>query len=153
MSKENSPQVIKFKQAKKVCEYKAIYDYNLGAFTDSPDFKWNLVEIKNEVKDGWQLFAAYVDDLIIAALFLKLDKKSLLTKNTGTKMSHQGSGYSHNIKEFFEKKARELKVKKIYHYCRVDNFRMYSLNESHGYGKTSKRLSDGLVVEWEKRLK
>jgi hypothetical protein len=148
---EESEEII-FKKATKVAEYKAIYDHNLDAFTDSPDFKWDLDEIKNEVKDGWILYSAHVGDMIIAALFLKLDGKKLLTKNTGTKMSHQGSGYSHKIKEFFEISAKELKAKKIYHYCRIDNFRMYSLNESHGYSKTTKKLDNGLVVEWEKLL-
>jgi hypothetical protein len=141
-----------FKTATKVSQYKDIYDHNLDAFTDSPDFKWDLDEIKKEVKDGWKLYSAHVGDMIIAALFLKLEGKKLLTKNTGTKMSHQGSGYSHKIKEFFEKSAKELKAKKIYHYCRIDNFRMYSLNESHGYVKTAKKLDNGLVVEWEKLL-
>lgn len=148
----DQPEEIEFKKATKVSEYQAIYDHNLDAFTDSPDFKWDLDEIKKEVKEGWQLYSAHVGDMIIAALFLRVDGKSLLTKNTGTKMSHQGSGYSHKIKEFFEKKAKELKVAKIYHYCRIDNFRMYSLNESHGYTKTAKKLDNGLVVEWEKIL-
>ena len=148
----DKPEEITFIKASKVSEYKAIYDHNLNAFTDSPDFNWDLDQIKKEVKEGWQVYSAHVGEMIIAALFLKIDGKSLLTKNTGTKMSHQGSGYSHKIKEFFEKKAKELKVKKVFHYCRIDNFRMYSLNESHGYVKTPEKLDDGLVVEWEKVL-
>jgi hypothetical protein len=148
----DEPIELIFKTATKVSQYKAIYDHNLDAFTDSPDFKWDIDEIKKEVKDGWKLYSAHVEDMIIAALFLKLEGKKLLTKNTGTKMSHQGSGYSHKIKEFFEKSAKEMKAKKIYHYCRIDNFRMYSLNESHGYVKTTKKLDNGLVVEWEKLL-
>ena len=49
--------------------------------------------------------------------------------------------------------AREKKLKKIVHYCRIDNFRMYSLNESHGYRKTEKAIDEaGLVVEWTKVL-
>jgi hypothetical protein len=148
----DQPQELVFKKATKVAEYKAIYDHNLDAFTDSPDFNWDIEEIKKEVKEGWNIFSAHVGEDIIAALFLKLEGKKLLTKNTGTKMSHQGSGYSHNIKEFFEKSAKEMKAKKIYHYCRIDNFRMYSLNESHGYAKTAKKLDSGLVVEWEKLL-
>ena len=109
----DQPQELVFKKATKVAEYKAIYDHNLDAFTDSPDFNWDIEEIKKEVKEGWNIFSAHVGEDIIAALFLKLEGKKLLTKNTGTKMSHQGSGYSHNIKEFFEKSAKEMKAKKV----------------------------------------
>ena len=76
-----------------------------------------------------------------------------MTKNTSLKMNYQGSGYSHKIKEFFEKVARERKLKKIVHYCGIDNFRMYSLNESHGYKKTPHKLgTNGRVVEWIKPI-
>jgi len=74
-----------------------------------------------------------------------------LTKNTAVKANYQGSGFSHEIKNFFDKKAKELKAKKILHYCSIDNFRMYSLNESHGYKKTKK--SEGQLVEWVKDIK
>ena len=33
-------------------EIQAVYDHNIDAFSDSPDFKWNLEEIKNEIKVG-----------------------------------------------------------------------------------------------------
>lgn len=129
-----------------------IYDYTIDAFSDSPDFNWNLEEIRKEVKDGWSLFGAKNDsDEIVAALFFRLDDGSLLTKNTGLKINHQGAGYNHQIKEFFETKAKELKAKKIKHYCRIDNFRMYSLNESHGYKKTGNKIDDGQIVEWERK--
>lgn len=141
-----------FHKANKESEYKAIYDHNLDAFTDTPDFKWSLSEIKKEVKDGWELYSVRAGTDIVSAVFLKKDKDSLLTKNTAIKMSYQGSGYSHQIKEFIEKKAKELKVKKIYHYCRIDNFRMYSLNESHSYRKTENKLDDGQIVEWVKKV-
>ena len=68
------------------------------------------------------------------------------------KINHQGAGYNHLIKEFFERKAKELGVGSIKHYCRIDNFRMYSLNESHGYAKTANTIEDGQIVEWEKLL-
>ena len=74
-------------------------------------------------------------------------------KNTAVKINHQGSGYSHQIKDFFELRARELKLRVIFHFCRIDDFRMYSLNESHGYKKTSRRLGkNGEVVEWRKTI-
>ena len=77
----------------------------------------------------------------------------LHTKNTAVKISHKGSGFSHKIKEFLENKAKELNMKKIVHYCRIDNFRMYSLNESHGYNKTKNTFGEGQIIEWEKKLK
>ncbi|MCK5884817.1 MAG: hypothetical protein KAG61_14095 [Bacteriovoracaceae bacterium] len=144
---------LKFVKASKEQDFKNIFDYNIDAFSDSPDFKWTLDEIKHEVKEGWQLFAAYLNSEIIAACFLRVDNKKLLTKNTAIKMTSQGSGYSHQIKEFFEEQAKELKTAQVIHYCRIDNFRMYSLNESHGYKKTDRKLGErGLIVEWVKSI-
>lgn len=111
-----------------------------------------MEEIRNEVAEGWELYSVMVDGEIIAALFFKADKDTLYTKNTAIKVSYQGSGFSHKIKEYFEKVAREKGLKHIAHYCRIDNFRMYSLNESHGYRKTPKKMGDGQVVEWMKDL-
>ena len=145
-----------FKQATGNEHIKEIYEHTVDAFSDSPDFNWTVQEIKNEVKDGWDLYACSTveNKEIIAAVFFKVDNDLLLTKNTAIKMHQQGSGYSHQIKKFFENKARKLKLKKIKHYCRIDNFRMYSLNESHGYEKTGDNLGeDGQVVEWTKVLK
>ena len=145
---------VNFKKAKSEKDIKSILDYNIDAFSDSPDFKWTFEEIKKEVADGWELFSLNLESEIIAAVFYKVEDDSLLTKNTAIKITHQGSGFSHTIKEFFEKVAREKKLKKIYHYCRIDNFRMYSLNESHQYKKTPKKLGpEGLVVECVKTLK
>ncbi len=143
-----------FKKAKTEKDIKSIHDYNIDAFSDSPDFKWTFEEIKGEVADGWELYSLISDAEVVAAVFYKVEGDSLLTKNTAIKIDHQGAGLSHSIKEFFEKVAREQKLKKIYHYCRIDNFRMYSLNESHQYKKTPKKLGpEGLVVEWVKTLK
>lgn len=142
-----------FFPADKPKDMKKVYEYTIDAFSDSPDFNWNLDEIKKEVKEGWLLYGvSNEEDEIVAAVFFRLVDKSLLTKNTGLKINHQGAGYSHEIKEFFEDKARELKAKSIKHYCRIDNFRMYSLNESHGYKKTANKIEDGQIVEWEKFL-
>ena len=144
---------LNFNNAKSTKEIQAIYDYTIDAFSDTPDFKWNLEEIKNELKNGWSLVSVTNDDKeVVAALFYRLEGKDLLTKNTGLKINHQGSGYSHQIKEFFESVAKENKAKRILHYCRIDNFRTYSLNESHGYEKTTNTSSDGTVVEWEKKI-
>jgi len=146
---------LKFFSADKPKEMKKIYEYTIDAFSDSPDFNWNLDEIKREVKDGWSLFGVTnEEEEIVAALFFRLKNNSLLTKNTGLKINHQGAGYSHEIKNFFETKAKELKANSIKHYCRIDNFRMYSLNESHGYKKTPSPVDEeGQIVEWVKPLK
>lgn len=143
-----------FFNANKAKDMKKVYEYTIDAFSDSPDFNWNLEEIQKEVKDGWSLFGVVnEDEEIVAAVFFRLDKGALLTKNTGLKINHQGAGYNHEIKEFFEDKAKELGAKSIKHYCRIDNFRMYSLNESHGYVKNAEKLEDGQVVEWEKPIR
>ncbi|WP_372653739.1 hypothetical protein [Halobacteriovorax sp.] len=143
-----------FVKANNSKDIKMIYDYNLDAFSDSPGFNWNFDEIKKEVKDGWNLYGVEESGEIIAALFYKIKENTLYSKNTSIKLSHQGSGFSHKIKDFFEKEAKEQKVKQIIHYCSIDNFRMYSLNESHGYVKTDKRLGEkGQVVEWVKQIK
>lgn len=142
-----------FTKADKKKDIKNIFDYNIDAFSDSPDFKWTYEELQNEVKNGWELYAVNLGDEIIAALFFRIEGKVLHSKNTAIKMNFQGSGYSHQIKEFFEDKALEHKAKQIYHYCRIDNFRMYSLNESHGYEKTLEKDSEqSLVVEWIKKI-
>jgi len=145
---------LNFVKASSDKDIKNIFDYNIDAFSDSPDFKWTYEELKNEVNNGWELFSVNLGEEIIAALFFRLDEGVLYSKNTAIKMNYQGSGYSHKIKDFFEEKAIDLKASEIHHYCRIDNFRMYSLNESHGYYKTSKKLGDnGQVVEWKKDLK
>jgi hypothetical protein len=145
---------LNFFSADKPKEIKKVYEYTIDAFSDTPDFNWNLEEIKREVKDGWSLYGVgNEEDEIVAAVFFRLEDGALLTKNTGLKINHQGAGYNHEIKEFFESKAKELKAKFIKHYCRIDNFRMYSLNESHGYKKTPDKLDDGQIVEWVKVLR
>ncbi len=135
-------------------DFKKIHDYTIDAFSDTPDFNWTLDEIQNEVNAGWELYSvANEEEEVVAALFVQEIGDTLLTKNTGLKINHQGSGYNHEIKEYYEALGRERKLKKIAHYCRIDNFRMYSLNESHGYEKTANVLENGQIVEWIKILK
>jgi hypothetical protein len=142
-----------FKEAKSTKDIQNIYEYNIDAFSDSPDFKWSLDDIKNEIKNGWSLYAAFLEEEVIAAIFLKKTKDGLLSKNTAIKMAHQGAGLSHKVKDFVEVKARELKSKRVLNYCGIDNFRMYSLNERHGYHKTGRIIGDkGQVVEWVKEI-
>ena len=125
---------------------------NIDAFTDPPGFQWSVKDIRNEIDQGWNLYAVELQGEIIASVFIKVDSDSLKTKNTSVKMNHKGSGFNHQIKDFFELKARSLKKKTIYHYCRIDNFRMYSLNESHGYKKTQRVQPNPHVVEWVKDI-
>ncbi len=106
---------LKFIKANNSKDIKTIYDYNIDAFSDSPGFNWNYDEIKKEVKAGWELYGVEENGEIIAALFYKLDGKTLFSKNTSIKISHQGSGFSHKIKDFFEVQAKECKVKEIVH--------------------------------------
>ncbi|OIQ17799.1 MAG: hypothetical protein BM556_10235 [Bacteriovorax sp. MedPE-SWde] len=144
---------LSFVQATKDAEIKNVFDFNIDAFSDSPDFKWTLDDIRREVKDGWQLYSVNLGEEIIAAAFCKFDNSELHCKNTSIKMQHQGSGFSHRIMDYFEEQASFLKAAKIIHYCAIDNFRQYSLNESHGYVKSSKKLGrKGHTTEWVKTI-
>lgn len=149
---ESEKHTLNFYPVKTDKQISEVYDYNIDAFTDPPGFKWTLQDIKAQMKDGWELYAVQFNDEIIAAVFIKVDKEGMKTKNTSVKMHHKGSGYNHQIKDFFELKARDLKKNKIFHYCRIDNFRMYSLNESHGYKRTQRVQDNPHVVEWVKDL-
>ena len=144
---------LNFQKAQTTKDIKNGYEYNIDAFSESPDFNWNLKEIEKEVSEGWDLYAAYLGEEVIAAIFLKKEAGQLLSKTTSIKMNYQGSGYSHKIKEFIEESAHKNKIQQVVNFCGIDNFRMYSLNESHGYKKTGRKLgSKGTVVEWVKVL-
>ena len=149
--------VLVFERADKTEDFENIYGHNLDIFSESPDFEWTYDDIRREVEeDGWELYSVRCKEDIIAALFFKVDKSQLLTKNTALKMNFQGSGYSHRIKEFFESVAHKHRIGSIVHYCRIDDFRAYSLNESHGYrrmGVDGGQLEGGKqVVAWIKHL-
>ena len=139
-----------FKKADKMQDFEEIYDHNLDVFSESPGFEWTYDDIKKEVEQGWELYSVKIRKEIIAAIFFKVDKGKLLTKNTALKMNFQGRGLSHRIKEFFEDIARQRKASSIFHYCRVDDFRAYSLNEGHGYRKTEGNPK-GKMIEWIKK--
>lgn len=144
---------LKFQEAQGSKDLRKLHEYTIDAFSDTPDFSWTLDDLKQEMKDGWEIFSANNEDGdVVAAVFVKTDGDTLYTKNTGLKIHHQGLGYSHQIKEFFEQFARKKKLKRLVHFCRIDNFRMYSLNESHGYLKTDNKYNEGQVVEWEKKI-
>lgn len=132
-------------------ELKKLYNYDVDVFAEAGDFDWSLENLKRERKQGWEIYSVENNNEIIAAVFLKFEKDLLATKNTSIKMTYQGKGYSHRIKDFYEHLARTHQVKSIVHYCAVDNFRAIALNESHGY-KRVKTHKNGEVVEWEKKL-
>ena len=149
-----SAKKLKFEKIKSHSDIEKVYNYDVEVFTETPDFDWTLDSIKDEVKDGWQLYAVTLGEEIVAAAFMKEEGGALLTKNTPIKMIYQGNGYSHRIKDFFEDMAKEKKTPKVFHYCSSHNFRMIALNESHGYERTPKTF-DGLkyMTEWEKPIK
>lgn len=144
---------LQFEKADKSADLSDIYDHNLDVFSESPGFDWTYEDIKQEVDSGWELYSVKHLEDIIAALFIREERNRLLTKNTALKMNFQGSGYSHKIKEFFEDTARRRRLSSIVHYCRIDDFRAYSLNEGHGYRKMGPPPDgDGQVVGWVKKL-
>lgn len=132
---------------------KEIYNFNVKAFSDFQDFSWTEENIKNEIESGWNLLSATVEKEIICALFVKPESDALLTKNTPIKINHQGNGYSHQIKDYYEEYAKEHGKVRVINYCAEDNFRMLALNESHKYNKIgSKKFGEINILEWEKKL-
>ncbi len=140
-----------FTERKSSEEINNIYNFNVRAFADSQAFDWSEQNIKNEIKDGWQLYSVECDGDIVAAVFMKEDDKQLLTKNTPIKMDYQGNGFSHMIKDFYEEYAANNKIETIINFCPTDSFRMIALNERHDYVKTGNVLADD-IVEWKKNL-
>ncbi len=146
-------QSLSIKQSKSPNELKDIYNFNVQVFADSHDFAWTEENITSEIKKGWSLYSANVGEEVICAIFIKIENDQLLTKNTPIKLNYQGNGYSHEIKEFYEKYAKENNLSFVLNYCPVDNFRMISLNEGHDYHKTGNTLGDNKnMVEWSKKL-
>lgn len=145
---------VKFVPSMDKADIQEVYNFNVEVFANTTDFKWTLENINKEISEGWQLYAVKFDNQIVAALFTKVDNGVLYTKNTPLKLDFQGNGFSHQIKTFYEERAKEAKAKAIVNYSPVDNFRMIALNESHGYQKTGNALDDvGTIIEWKKSLK
>ncbi len=145
--------MLTFKEAKKEEELVNLSNFDIQAFTDTQDFSWSLENIKREVKTGWKLYSVMIEDEIVAAVLMKRDGDTLLTKNTPIKIAFQGNGFSHQIKDFYEQEAKRSQMRKVLNYCPVDNFRMIALNESHGYKRTGNSFGNGHnIIEWEKAL-
>jgi hypothetical protein len=145
--------LLNFKEAKKEEELVNLSKFDIKAFTDVQDFSWTLDNIRKEVRTGWKLYSVLADEEIVAAVLMKKDGDTLFTKNTPIKMAFQGNGFSHQIKNFYEEEAKKTHIRKVVNYCPVDNFRMISLNESHGYKRTGNAYGVGNnIIEWEKVL-
>lgn len=149
-SKAN-PHTLRFIKCNGEVELKKLYNYDVDVFAEAGDFDWSLENLKKEKKLGWEIYSVEQSNEIIAAVFLRFDDNTLSTKNTSIKMTYQGQGFSHRIKDFYEHLAKTHKVSAIIHFCAVDNFRAIALNESHGY-KRVKTLKNGEVIEWKKTL-
>ena len=109
--------------------------------------------LKTVCRTGWKVYSVQIEDEIIAAAFLKKEGEKLITKNTPIKMLFQGHGYSHLIKEFFEQQAQSLNIDHVVNICPNDNFRMISLNETHGYKKTGNTFGEKKsLIEWIKTI-
>ena len=127
---------LKFVPSQTKEEIKAVYNFNTEAFTELKE--WSQQSIEGQIKAGWQLVSVKSGEEI--------------TKNTPIKINHQGNGYSHAIKDFYETYAKENGLSEVYNYTPRDNFRMISLNEGHDYSKTGNSLDDGALIEWIKKI-
>src|SRR5690606_9937208 len=114
-------------------EINRIFNFDANAFASAQDFDWTEANIKKEIQEGWQLYSASFEGEVVAAIFMKPNQDTLYTKNTPIKLNYQGNGFSHQIKEYYEKIAKEQGLGRIVNYCKADNFRMISLNEGHDY--------------------
>ena len=150
--KNNNKNTLRFIKCNTEDDLKKLYNYDVDVFAEAGDFDWSLNNLKKEKKQGWEIYSVELSDETIAAVFLRFDKDLLATKNTSIKMTFQGQGFSHRIKDFYEHLARSHNMSSILHYCAIDNFRAIALNESHGYVRL-RTLKSGEVIEWEKKLK
>jgi hypothetical protein len=151
--KTNDQSNLVIKECATDTELESLYNFNINAFADMQDFEWTVSELKNQISEGWSVLSVALDQDVVAAVFLRINGDSLITKNTSIKIDYQGNGFSHMIKEFYEEYARNNKINHIINYCAEDNFRMISLNEGHNYVKTGNVLeSNNHILEWEKHI-
>ncbi len=135
-------------------EIENVYNFEVNAFADDHGVTWSEESIKEELEQGWDLYSANLGEEIVAAVFVKRAGDTLFTKNTPIKLIFQGNGFSHQIKDYYEKTAHGLGLNRVVHYCPSENFRMISLNEGHDYKQTGNKLGkDNHIIEWEKIIK
>ena len=140
-----------FQPVKSKKDLNDIYGHNTSAFFDDAEFHWTKRWLEEQRQIGYEIYQVKYDREIVAALFVKIEDKGLLTKQTPLKLNAQGRGIGHKIKEYVEKLAKKAGKKNIFNYCTVDNFRMIALNESHGYERTGKGKGE-VLEEWHKSL-
>ena len=151
-AEDASQDNLKFLKCQSEADLKRLYQYDVDVFAEAGDFEWSVVNLKQELENGWEIYSVELNSEIIAAVFIKFQTDILLSKNTSLKMPYQGHGFSHRMKEFFELFAKSHGAKEIHHYCAIDNFRTIALNESHGYRRVGTQ-KNGEVLEWKKVLK
>lgn len=149
---------LKYNLCKSEEEIRQLYNFNTDAFSGMADLNWSMDDLKSEVKKGWGLYATTCDttegEAIVAAFLIKIEGKILFSKNTPIKIDFQGKGLSHIIKEHYEDLAKQKNLNRIIHYCKNDDFRAISLNETHGYALTGKKIGEkDDVLEWAKDLR
>ncbi|MBT3980752.1 MAG: hypothetical protein HOE90_05315 [Bacteriovoracaceae bacterium] len=146
---------LEFEPIEKSDQLEDLYDFNDQVFSAFADIVWTVDGLQEQMDENWELISVMHNNEIVAAVFLKEDDGRLLSKHTPIKLAFQGNGFSHLIKEFIEKSAKERSLTSVVNFCRVDNFRNVGLNETHGYIKlASFDLDDGARLgEWEKTLK
>ncbi len=141
-----------FTSVKSPEQLEEVFNFNVKVFSDGLGFEWTLPNLQRQISNGWEIYSLNLGNETVGVAFLKEEENILYTKQTPVKLEWRGHGLSHKIKEFFEEKARERNISTIRHICEIDDFRMISLNETHGYKKTGAKLGDETLVEWEKKI-
>lgn len=142
---------LQFKLAKTKADLKKVYQYNLSVFLDDEEFPWSLKWLESQYKDGYDIYRVKYEKEVVSILFVKALERGLLSMQTPLKLNFQGMGLNHQIKDHVEVLAKKAKLKDIYNYCNLENFRMTALNKAHGYEKTGK-VEGKALVEWHKKI-
>ena len=128
-------------------ELSEVISPNLKAFSAGPLISWTEDSIRSQLSEGWDFFAVSFNNDIVAGLFTKNEDGKLVTKNTPLNIQYQGNAFSHRIKEFYEKLAKDNKCDEVISLCGTDNFRTIALNQSHGYVLTTKEALEGHEIQ------
>ena len=129
-----------------------VYGHNVEVFLNSFDFEWNAPNIASQMDAGWRFYSLKVGDEIVAALFIKKLNDQLLSKHSQIKMEYRGNGLSHRLKEFVEDLAKQEGLDQVVNICSIKDFRLISLNETHGYKLSDVASSNAEFQTWIKTL-
>ena len=144
---------LNFHEVKNQDEFDQIIRYDQSAFSTGVGFEWSLKGLELEKKRGWKIIGVFNNEIVVASVLAKKEGKTLLTKTSPVKLDFQGNGFSHQIKDYLEDYAKKNKCLSIRHFCRSDDFRGISLNETHGYKKVNFPENDDENISlWEKTL-